>query len=154
MRRVQLVLVLLGLSPTAAAEPLSADRPGVANAPDVVGRGVVQLESGIAFAREDDGDDPNTNSVAVPNLLLRVGVLDSLELRFSMGGWVHDDRSGARDHSSVSDVVISSRLRLSGQEGLRPATALGLPVGMPTGSGAVTSDGVDPSSAQCSAWGA
>jgi hypothetical protein len=152
MPSLRIALGLLAVAPIAGAEPFSADRPGVADPPEVVGRGVVQIEAGVVFERESDAGEPVVNTVAAPDLLLRYGLLESLELRVALAGYVHDDRSGLRDRSSVSDVELGGRLRVFDQRGARPAAALALAVRFPTGSSAVTSDGFDPAGALLLGW--
>ena len=128
----------------AAAQPLSADRPGVSNPPNVVAPGELQLETGVHFERETHGDDPNSGAWMLPRPALRVGVLSFLELRASADGLVLETRSGADDRASGSDLSVGSRARAFDQAGLRPAAALDFDLSLPTGSNAVTSDGVDP----------
>ncbi len=156
MHRIAPLLATLVVAAGAAADPpsatpLSADRPGVANPPDVVATGGVQLEGGLSFQRETQGR-PNVNTVTVPQGLLRVGLPYSLELRVSAGGYVLDERSGGHDRSSGSDLVVGGRAALLDQRGLRPATAFELDLSLPTGSRAVTSDGVDPSGLLLLEW--
>lgn len=152
MHRAAFVLGPLLLAATAAAQPLSADRPGVANPPDVVAPGAIQLEGGLSFERETHGEGPNLNTIMLPVGLLRVGVLSALEFRVSADGYVLEARSGASDRSSGSDLAIGSRARLLDQRGMRPATALEFNLSLPTGSDAVTSDGVDPSGLLLVEW--
>ena len=144
MQKIALVLSSALLAATAGADPISADRPGRANPPNVVAPGTIQLEGGFSFGRETDGDDPNTNTISVPESLLRVGVLPALEVRVSADGFVFEERTGDNDRSSGSDLTLGGRARLFDQKGIRPATALEFNLSLPTGSDAVTSDGVDP----------
>ena len=150
---IAVVLGTLLLAATAAADPLSADRPGVASPPDVVAPGAIQFEGGLSFERETHGSGPNVNTITVPGGLLRVGLLPPLEFRVSADGYVLEERSGGNDRSSGSDLAIGSRARLLDQQGIRPATALEFDLSLPTGSDAVTSDGVDPSGLLLVEWG-
>lgn len=143
MQKIALGSVLLAAA--ARADPLAADRPGLSNAPSVVAPGAIQLEGGFLFERETDGGDPNTNTITVPEALLRVGLLSFLEIRVSADGFVFEERDGEKDRSSGNDLTLGSRVRLFDQKGIRPATALDFNLSLPTGSNAVTSDGVDPS---------
>src|SRR5262245_37705295 len=152
MRRIALVLGSLLCAAAAAAEPLSADRPGVANPPDVVASGAIQLEGGLLFERETHGSGPNTSTVTVPGGLLRVGLLSFLEFRVSANGYVFEKQSSGSNRSSGSDLAIGSRARLLDQQGIRPATALEFDLSLPTGSDAVTSGGVDPSGLLLVEW--
>ena len=84
--------------------------------------------------------------------LLRVGLLSFLEFRVSANGYVFEEQSGGSDRSSGSDLAVGSRARLLDQQGIRPATALEFDLTLPTGSDAVTSDGVDPSGLLLVEW--
>ena len=145
MQKIALALGCALLAATANADSISTDRPGQSNSPSVVAPGTVQLEGGFTFERETDGGDPNTNTLTVPGGLLRVGVLSFLEARVLADGFVYEERSGDNNRSSGSDLTLGGRARLFDQKGFRPATALDFNLSLPTGSDAVTSDGVDPS---------
>jgi Putative MetA-pathway of phenol degradation len=153
MHRIVVVFGSLLLAAAAAADPLSADRPGVANPPHVVAPGAIQLEGGLSFQRETQGGGPDTNTLTVPGGLLRVGLVSPLELRVSAVGYELETSSGGKHRSSGSDLVIGSRARLLDQQGIRPATALEFDLSLPTGSDAVTSGGVDPSGLLLVEWG-
>jgi hypothetical protein len=145
MRRIALAIGCALLAAAANADPISTDRPGQSNSPSVVAPGTIQFEGSFTFERETDGGDPNTNTLTVPGGVLRVGLLSFLEARVSADGFVYEDRSGDNNRSSGSDLTLGGRARLFDQKGIRPATALDFNLSVPTGSDAVTSDGVDPS---------
>ena len=83
-------LVIIGLclgSSTAVAadgDNLSTDRPDFLTAPNVVGKGRFQIETGGLVQRDDMGGQ-RTRTVSTPTLL-RLGVSDSLELRLETDG--------------------------------------------------------------------
>jgi hypothetical protein len=152
MQKIALALGSALLAATASADPISADRPGQSSPPSVAAPGTVQLEGGFSFERETDGGDPNTNTISVPESLLRVGVLSFLEVRVSADGFVFEERAGDNNRSSGSDLTLGSRARLFDQKGVRPATGLDFNLSLPTGSDAVTSDGVDPGGTLLFEW--
>src|SRR6266568_4474643 len=77
-------LALLFLATTLAAqEPVNADRPGIADGSQPVGRGVFQVELGGERDHFADGD---VHILSTP-LLLRYGVSAPLELRVEGNGW-------------------------------------------------------------------
>jgi hypothetical protein len=152
MSKFALALGWVLLAAAAGADPLSADRPGVSNPPSVVPPGAIQLEGGFSFERETNTGDPNTSTLRVPQGLLRVGLLSFLEARVSADGYVFERRRGDNDRSSGSDLTLGSRALLFDQQGIRPKTALDFNLSIPTGSPAVTSDGVDPSGAFLIEW--
>ena len=152
MHWIAFIIGSLLLVATAAADPLSADRPGVTNPPDVVVPGAIQFEGGFSFERETHGGGPNVNTITLPQGLLRVGLPYSLEFRVSADGYVLEEPSSGDDRSSGSDLLVGSRVRLLDQQGIRPATALEFDLSLPTGSDAVTSGGVDPSGLLLVQW--
>jgi hypothetical protein len=145
MRKIAITLGCALLAATANADSISTDRPGQSNSPSVVAPGSIQLEGSLTFERETHGGEPNTNTLTVPGGLLRVGVLSFLEARVSADGFVYEDRNRDNNRSSGSDLTLGARALLFDQKGIRPATALDFNLSLPTGSDAVTSDGVDPS---------
>jgi hypothetical protein len=143
-RHFALVLFACFVCGVGQAEPLVADRPGEAENTSIVPQGAIQLEGGFKFERQTGGDDPDTDTTTVPELLLRIGILPVAELRLSADGFVHEDRAGASNRSSGSDLELGAKLRCFDQDGLRPTTALLAALSFPTGGRAVTSDGFDP----------
>jgi hypothetical protein len=129
-----------------------ADRPGEAETTSIVPQGMYQLEGGFKFERQTGGDELDTDTSTVPELLLRIGILPVAELRLSADGFVHENRAGAPNHSSGSDLGLGAKLRCFDQEGLRPTTALLAALSFPTGGRAVTSDGFDPGGSLLLNW--
>jgi hypothetical protein len=83
------VLLLTMVAPLLAQqEPISADRPGFADGPDVVGTGTAQLELGLTL------DDEDGSVITVPTLV-RIGLTSNLELRLESDVVAIDD--GSRD---------------------------------------------------------
>jgi len=152
-RDVALVLLACFLCEVGHAEPLAADRPGEGETTSIVPRGAFQLEGGFKFERQTGGDDPDTDTTTVPELLLRVGIHPIAEQRLSADGFVHEDRAGASNRSSGSDLELGTKLRFFDQDGLRPTTALLAMLSFPTGGRAVTSDGFDPRGSLLLNWG-
>jgi hypothetical protein len=152
MKWIVLILGACFLAAIANADSISTDRPGESNSPSVVAPGTVQFEGGLTFSRETDGGDPNTNTVSVPQGLLRIGVLSYLEFRMIADGYVFEDRKGDNDRSSGSDLTLAARGYLFDQKRFLPTTALDFNLSLPTGSDAVTSDGVDPSGTIIFEW--
>jgi hypothetical protein len=145
------LIAALLLAGAAAAEPLSADRPGQANPPHVVAPGVIQVEGGLGFARQTQGQ-PDVDTFTLPELLLRLGLVRRVQLAVSADGFVYEDRSGASNRASGSDLALSTRVRLLEPRGPWPATALEFAMSFPTGGNAVTSDGYDPSGTLLVQW--
>ena len=101
----------------AAGEPdtwITTDRPDFVDAPEVVGKGRVQLETGILQSKE---------ARSTPTLL-RVGVTDDLEVRVESDGRLADRSDPARTRG-WGDAAVSVKWQLHGPLG-RPDHAGGL----------------------------
>ena len=133
------------------SEPIQANRPGQADPPTVLPAGVAQIEGGVTFERQT-GDSPDTDTLSVPELELRLGIHERLELQLFIDGIVHEWRDSDGNHTGVSDLQIDMRALLCEQEGWRPAMAIDFGLSLPTGSDFVTSDGIDPEAEILYAW--
>lgn len=133
-----------------AADPIEADRPGFADPAYVLPRGAAQIEAGVTFSRESDGADADT--WALPEPLLRVGILDRAELRIAAEGFVSEHTNGEGTENAGSDLEVSTKIRLREQVAWRPATSVLAGLTFPTGGHAVTSDGYDPFAKLITSW--
>jgi hypothetical protein len=88
------VLLFAANFPSAIADPLQPNRPGQADPPTVVATGVVQVEGGFNFERETN-DGPNVDTIYVPGIELRFGVLEGVEVQLAADGFVQEWRDGA-----------------------------------------------------------
>jgi hypothetical protein len=88
--------------------------------------GRVQIEGGYVFVRDTVGGSRVTQHT-VPDLLLRFGLTERLEVRFGWPGWVSTDFSGPAAGNSSSDTLepnVGFMFDLFGQEGWLPQTAV------------------------------
>ena len=110
--RLALVVALL-LLPLAAwageeTEPVSPDRASAATGTDTVGRGAVQIETGLAYARESLAGEPAQRRFRV-EAGLRGGVTERVELRIE--GFPLVWLRGAEDETGIGDVLVSVKYR-------------------------------------------
>lgn len=97
--RLIVIAPLIAIASAANAQTdddyISADRPGFAESSEVVGRGRVQLETGVQRETRKAGEDPERN-VFLPTLL-RWGVTENWEARFEsdLYAWMRQS-DGAR----------------------------------------------------------
>jgi hypothetical protein len=151
MRR-SLALALCLCPLIASAEgPLQANRPGQTDPPTVLAPGIAHIESGISFEQKG-GDEHDTDILTVPELELRLGVYDRIELQLYADGLLHEWRDGRGNRTGGSDLELEARVRLWGQSAWRPATSLEFGVSFPTGSDFATSGGFDPKVEILYAW--
>ena len=133
--------------PGAAAAPeLVTDRPDFTESSEVVGRGVLQVESGLTF--EDDRQaGERARVVSAPQVLVRVGMTPRFELRFGGDGFVSESirtAGGAFQTSGSSDAEIGFKYKLTGSPVAGFDAAILPSLSLPTGRDGLTSDGYDP----------
>jgi len=133
-------------------EPIEAERPGEATPPGVVAPGVVQVEGGVVYERDTGAHEPDTRRVTAPDLEVRIGVVDPVELQLFVDGWTHEQPDGGSDRGSFGDTAVGVKACFTQSDGWRPSLAARALVSFPTGGDAETSGGVDPSLALLTQW--
>lgn len=136
-------------------EPLVSDRPDLVESSEVVGKGRVQLETGVLVERERSADERG-RTYTTPTLL-RVGISDSVELRFESEGRTiehsRDKASGERSTvAGYADTSIGFSWHVQDGQGMRPSVAVLASAELPTGSKRVGGDGVRPSLRVVGEW--
>lgn len=129
-------------------EPLESDRPDFTDSPATVGRGRVQIESGYQFTSGIGGD--RTHSAHdLPELLIRYGLAERLELRVAWNpGFVFDRQFDPVAGRTVidnggTDMELGFKYALTKQDEWRPETGLVTSITAPTGDALKTSGQVD-----------
>ncbi|HEY4083825.1 MAG TPA: transporter [Burkholderiaceae bacterium] len=120
-----------------ADDSINTDRPDIANGADVIGRGHVQLETGLA------GDkSKGEHSFGTP-LLLRIGLSDDWELRLDSDGYqrLRQDGMSAR---GWGDLGLGAKWHLMEGEGSTPSIGLLGHLSFATGSGGFRGQGTRP----------
>ena len=106
-----LALPALCVAQSAPAVPeLTTDRPGFGESSAVVGRGTIQLESGLTLQQTGD-----TRQVTAPQLLARVGVAPRIELRVSVDGVIDQavrTASGRAHTHGRADAEVGGKVKL------------------------------------------
>lgn len=118
------------------------DRPSQSDASSVVAPGTFQLEMGYFLTHDDDGGNSTTHTG--PQTQFRLGVLEWLELRFFLDGYVHQDNAVGGDANGASDGIVGSKFYFWDPKGWRPQFALHWGVNLPFGADAVSSKRYDP----------
>ena len=145
--RSGLILVSSVVPPAAAQEPeLVTDRPDQTESSETVPPGRIQIEAGWTYA--SNSADPEVAVHELPGTLLRIGLLERLELRAGWSGWMLEDTTMAAGRSEgrtgSSDAELGAKFRLLSERGVRPQSALLLSTSLPTGSDEITSERADP----------
>lgn len=122
------------------SDPIIAERPGFSSSPWTLAPGVLQVEGGYKYSQYGDGIDIDDHTL--PLLLIRVGMLDRLELQINWAGISWVDANG-RDFSGANDLSLGVKWQVSGRNAAVP---LGIFAGLslPVGTSELTSDEVDP----------
>ena len=144
-----------GLPAAPIDEPLVTDRPDFTESTVTVPRGRLQLEAGYTYTY-DSGDGVRTQDHTYPEVLLRVGLADDVELRLGWTGWSHVEevfrernaagrRVKVRDRDDGgNDMNIGLKFHLIDQDGWVPDFGIIVDADVPTGAGGQTSGDVDP----------
>ncbi len=135
--------------------PLITDRPDFTESTEAVPAGHVQLEAGYTFTFDREGTD-RTRDHTAPELLLRIGLVENMELRIGWDGysWTEsrfeaETRSGLRATREVwtqgaNDLSLGFKLKLAEQDGLIPHFGVLGAITVPSGGAGFSSGDVDP----------
>ena len=112
-------------------EPISTDRPAIAESSVVVPRGSFQAENGFLITSAQ-----GQRTVDGPETTLRFGVANDTELRFSAPDYYHDSISG------FGDIAIGIKQQLGPADGFDVSLIAFL--SLPSGAASISSHGYDP----------
>jgi hypothetical protein len=127
---------------------INTDRPDFTDVAAVVGKGVVQIESGLVQRRRDD-EETRIVTESLPNVLLRVGTSDSFELRAKWRGAVRNEVTDLAtgvmgSDTGASDLELGCKWVMAEQHDWWPMHTLVTRVNVPTGAHNVTADELEP----------
>lgn len=147
--RATLVVLFLCLGSTTLGQievspsDLVTDRPDQTESSETVRPGYVQLEFGWTHVEDNDGADVTADSF--PQTLVRLGVLDNLELRFGFDGYTWEDIDGLGADDGAGDLDIGLKWKMWEEAGWRPQTAVLAGTSVPAGQEPFSSERFDPS---------
>ena len=136
-------------------EPLITDRPDFTESTEAVPAGHLQLEAGYTFTLDREGTD-RVRDHAAPEFLLRIGLVENLELRIGWDGysWTEsqfeaETESGRRTiredwSQGANDLSLGFKYKLVEQDGWIPHFGVIGAITVPSGSAGVSSGDVDP----------
>ena len=111
--------------------PIVTDRPTDSASPALVPRHTFQLETGYKFSRQET-DNNKVDTQNFPDLLLRYGINNRVEVRASGAGWtIQEDALGQQD--GISDMSLGAKIALATERGYRPHMSLLVDVSLPIG---------------------
>jgi hypothetical protein len=126
---------------------LSTERPGFTAPSNVVGLGVLQSEQGYTF-ESARADGTKLRTYSGPQALLRFGIADALELRFSTDGYGWQTQQFGPQRNAVSgsnDLALGMKLRILKQGVVHPEVAVIGSLSLPMRGSPFTTSGHDPS---------
>jgi hypothetical protein len=129
-------------------EPLESDRPDFTDSSTTVGCQRLQIEGGYSYTQAIGGD-PKHDAHDLPELLIRYGVAERLELRLAWNEGIVFDRYADRATGRVvarnggTDLYAGFKYALSKQDQWRPQSAMVVSVSAPVGSPFQSSRQVD-----------
>lgn len=131
---------------TAPPPTISTDRPGQSTPPGILSPGYIQIEAGFQFAGDKvggDGSETTIRTLSLPGALVRIGLLESTELRVSTEyrsvtttipattvGPITIPESDTTV-SGLTGISIGTKVGVAQEKGAIPETALLLTLGIP-----------------------
>lgn len=104
--QVALWLALVTASAVVAADtaaPIITERPSFSSSPVALAPRLLQLEGGYQYSRNRDMEDSTDRTL--PFALLRLGLVDSVEVQLGWAGWSRRDSRGAEANGSNDPTV-------------------------------------------------
>lgn len=136
------LLFCFTLSPAFAGEPgpINTERPSFSSSPLALPAGYWQVETGYQFTRDDDAGSFKEHSL--PNMLLRFGFHENLELQLGGLTYKWQQIDGARD-SGFQDASLGIKWQVNDSDSVVPVGLYGA-VSLPVGSSEFSNDSYDP----------
>lgn len=98
-------------------EPIQTDRPDQTESSAVVPKGMLQVETGFSFQKNDESGRTNT----LPSTLWKYGVNENFELRL-ITEFISEKFNG-ETISGLSPILIGCKIKISEEKGLWPKTS-------------------------------
>lgn len=133
-------LLLAAATVAQEAGPINTERPSFSASPITVDAGTIQVETGYEFLRDDSGGDFESHTL--PQLLMRVGLVERIELQVSWAGYTRAE-AGNVDFDGRNDVSVGAKWQVTGEQATVPV-ALFAGLSLPVGDDEFTTDEVDP----------
>lgn len=121
-------------------EVISAERPGFSSSPIALAPGTLQIEGGYQYTQDNDPVDADDHTL--PLMLVRIGLVERMELQLGWAGWSWSDVDGQR-FDGANDATAGVKWQLTSADAAVPL-AVFAGVTLPVGDDAFGSDGVDP----------
>ncbi len=153
MKLLAIAACALIASTAHAQEDFASDRPDLVESSQVVGKGRVQLETGLLLERDRSGEG-RERTLSMPTLL-RLGVSENLELRIESDGRSirHETEDGRRStQAGYADTALGFSWHAWDAAGSLPSVAVLVAAELDSGSRAFRGQGVRPSLRVAAEW--
>ena len=142
-------MLTAGVAIVSASPSFAQQRPLVTEDPETIGAGRILIEGGIDYLRDVDYPVSGLTGdlLRVPTLGISIGVSSIAEVQLDGGLYDRLDLTSRRDAplsslldfegdrtSSVSDLVIATKVRLAGETAVRPALGIRFATKLPIAS--------------------
>ena len=145
--RLQILMpcILLAAAATATPafgqeQPINTERPSFSSSPIALDPGVLQLEGGYEYLRDDNGVEFDASRL--PLLLVRYGLAEKLELQVGWAGYTWAE-AGNRDIDGTGDASVGMKWQIT-EDGAQLPVSLFAGVSVPVGAKEFSSDRFDP----------
>ncbi len=122
------------------SQPIETDRPTFSLSPATITKGRIQFETGYTFSYKDAHPDVHTHTF--PESLLRIGLIENVELRVEWPNLTYLDNGTNVD--GFRDLGLGFKVQVFQQQGFRPRLSFAGRLSIPTGDEAFSSDKLDP----------
>lgn len=139
------IFLLFGYFITPSAQELVTDRPDQTESSSVVPRGTIQIETGVLLETDQtevQGREVTSESLRLATTLMRVGLTSFAEFR--VASEYERNKIHAAESSGINGVELGMKMKLAGESGWRPETAVMLSAGLPVGNQDLTGNRIVP----------
>ncbi len=133
-----LIMVICAFSYVCINGQIVTDRPDQTESSSTVGKGNLQIESGVLLAFEGN-NQTSSRQILAPTNLFRVGISKNFELRLlSQFETFKNDNPSVQ---GISDLEVGTKIQLFKKEGINTEIAFLSHLSVPSGSKELTNDG-------------
>ena len=127
VKKIVLILILIGYQNCVAQsiESIQADRPDQTETPSIVPKGMLQVETGFTFQKNDYYSKTN----ALPTILWKYGVNENFELRLIIE--FISEKNETENQDGLSIIYVGFKVKLIEEKGIIPKTSFIAHIGLP-----------------------
>ncbi len=130
----------LGFGDADFKSEMATDRPDFTEGTQIIDAGHFQIESGYTYYYDANTDGQSSELHVLPEFLLRIGIMEDIEFRFNMPGYIFEEQN----KNGLSDFSSGYKHSLFEQGDVLPEISYIAELGLPTGSDNQGTDGLEP----------